>query len=662
MKKLLVLTVCAFLAFTSFAGNVTVPVNTNYLVGTSAPYTSLTPGDTLFFTAGHYDYIYLKNFTMGTLSKPIIVIPKGGEVIINTTFSYGMKVGGCTYMHLIGGYPNYQMTGFNFTADTAHCGFQVRGVTSGAGVSIGDLSSYVEIDHFYIANTAIIGLFYKTDPDCTGYGQRQNFVQRNTWIHDNVIAHTGGEGMYVGSSWYTGEPYLCAGDTVSPNGDTIYPAILANAQIYRNSVWYSGWDGIQASCMRYGSSIHNNWVFYAATQDVYAQNSGYIIGGGDSCDVYDNYAWKCKEDSYDVFLSGGNFYNNEAWYSGTGGSAQYEDAIFEKDVATTPGASINFINNLVVGYKTAGLVMQTSLSANDLVENNIFINPTGVYTQFYYNNVIQRNNYENTSIASAQFADTLGNLQSTSPLIDAGYAIPYITTDFFGNQRVVGNAIDIGPVEYQGSSGDTVPSVTTASITNITQTTATGGGNVTSGGGASVTARGVCWSTTVNPTTSNSKTTDGTGTGAFTSNLTGLTANTLYYVRAYATNSVGTSYGNQVSFTTLTSALPTVTTTPVSNITQGTATSGGNVTSDGGNPVTARGFAGLRPPIPRYQTARPATEPGPVLTPAALRDLRQTRSIMSGLMPPTVWVLPMETRLPLLPHCLTPCLRLPRLP
>ena len=133
------------------------------------------------------------------------------------------------------------------------------------------------------------------------------------------------------------------------------------------------------------------------------------------------------------------------------------------------------------------------------------------------------------------------------------------------------------------------PTVTTAAVTNITQTTATGGGNVTSDGGGAVTTRGVCWSTTANPTTANNKTTDGSGTGTFTSSLTGLTANTLYYVRAYATNSAGTSYGSQVNFTTLPYPLPTVTTANVTNITQTSATSGGNVTSDGGTPVTARG-------------------------------------------------------------------------
>jgi len=94
------------------------------------------------------------------------------------------------------------------------------------------------------------------------------------------------------------------------------------------------------------------------------------------------------------------------------------------------------------------------------------------------------------------------------------------------------------------------PTVETDSVTNITQTTATSGGDVISEGGSSVTARGVCWSMTQNPTLSDSKTTDGSGTGSFTSDITGLTVNTPYYVRAYATNSSGTCYGNQVVFRT----------------------------------------------------------------------------------------------------------------
>ena len=102
----------------------------------------------------------------------------------------------------------------------------------------------------------------------------------------------------------------------------------------------------------------------------------------------------------------------------------------------------------------------------------------------------------------------------------------------------------------------TEPTVTTVAISDIDKTTATGGGNVTADGGANVTARGICWSTSQNPTISGSHTTDGTGTGSFTSAMTGLTANTTYYVRAYATNSVGTAYGEEVSFTTLPAGIP----------------------------------------------------------------------------------------------------------
>ena len=133
-----------------------------------------------------------------------------------------------------------------------------------------------------------------------------------------------------------------------------------------------------------------------------------------------------------------------------------------------------------------------------------------------------------------------------------------------------------------------VPVMTTTAATAITSTTATSGGNVTSNGGATITARGVCWSTTQNPTISDSKTSNATGTGTFVSNITGLLPGTTYYIRAYATNSVGTGYGNQVTIIT-TITLPALTTTAATAITESTATSGGNITSEGGSAVWARG-------------------------------------------------------------------------
>lgn len=95
-----------------------------------------------------------------------------------------------------------------------------------------------------------------------------------------------------------------------------------------------------------------------------------------------------------------------------------------------------------------------------------------------------------------------------------------------------------------------VPVLTTTAATNITTTTATSGGNITSEGTAEVTARGVSWSTNADPSISDPKTDDGEGTGQFVSNITGIKGGTTYHVRAYATNSVGTAYGDDITFVT----------------------------------------------------------------------------------------------------------------
>ncbi len=137
---------------------------------------------------------------------------------------------------------------------------------------------------------------------------------------------------------------------------------------------------------------------------------------------------------------------------------------------------------------------------------------------------------------------------------------------------------------------ETVPSLTTSTVSSITQTTAVSGGNVTNDGGVEVTSRGICWSTNHNPTTGSEMTEDGAGSGAFTSNLTSLTANTTYYVRAYAVNIEGTGYGNEVSFSTSAIALAVITTTEVTSIAPTTANSGGEITDNGGGEITVSGI------------------------------------------------------------------------
>ena len=132
------------------------------------------------------------------------------------------------------------------------------------------------------------------------------------------------------------------------------------------------------------------------------------------------------------------------------------------------------------------------------------------------------------------------------------------------------------------------PRVETLSATNITATGATLKGNVTSNGGATVTVRGFMYGTSASNLSQNVQ--SGSGTGNYTKALTGLSSGTTYYYKAYATNSIGTAYGDVMSFTTQTIYPPSVQTNSASNITTTGATLSGNVTSNGGATVTARGF------------------------------------------------------------------------
>lgn len=203
---------------------------------------------------------------------------------------------------------------------------------------------------------------------------------------------------------------------------------------------------------------------------------------------------------------------------------------------------------------------------------------------------------ESTSIKYMVPGNEMGDYSHQIADLAEGRTYTYEAYMICNNETVYGGERSFTTLQTPNTD---CPTVTTADVTDIAQTTATSGGNVTDDGGAAVIARGVCWSTSQNPTVNDNHTSDGNGTGIFTSNLTNLTANTTYYVRAYATNENGTSYGEQKSFTTLQNIeLPTVTTADVTDITQNTAVSGGNITDDGGATVTARGVCWSKDPNP----------------------------------------------------------------
>ena len=154
---------------------------------------------------------------------------------------------------------------------------------------------------------------------------------------------------------------------------------------------------------------------------------------------------------------------------------------------------------------------------------------------------------------------------------------------------ITGIIIAIIAVSCEKEDPVELPTLTTTEVTEITGNSVKSGGNIIDDGGDSITARGMVWNTSENPTVDNKdgSTSDGSGSGQFTSIISGLTPGKTYFVRAYAVNGAGTSYGNQVQFTT--HDLATVITAEVTGITRNSAVIGGNITNDGGSAITAKG-------------------------------------------------------------------------
>ena len=165
-----------------------------------------------------------------------------------------------------------------------------------------------------------------------------------------------------------------------------------------------------------------------------------------------------------------------------------------------------------------------------------------------------------------------------------------------------------------------LPEITTTAAGTITSTSVASGGNITFDGNDPITARGICWNTTGNPTIADQKTIDGSGKGTFNSSITALNPGTTYYICAYATNSVGTAYGNVITFKT-TATKPTLTTVAVTEITANSATSGGDISNDGGATVSARGVCWSTNPNPTTDSFKTTDGAGPGTFSSALTNL-----------------------------------------
>jgi hypothetical protein len=421
-------------------------IDKNYIVGSAY---NIQPGDVVCFEPGTKDFIQLKDIH-GTADKPITFINKGGVILINTDHYFGIKIGNCSHIIFRGD-----------GSSKEDYGFQIKKVTGGAGVSVDDKSTDVEISHIEISNTAIGGLYAKTDPTCDNYQDvdRDHFTMYNFSFHDSYIHDVADEGMYIGNSHYSGY-------TLTGCSTFVYPHTLRGVKIYNNIVENTGWDGIQVSSADSGCQIYNNRIHFDSQSEAPGQMSGMLIGGGSKCSVYNNQITDGKGDGIDVFgLGNMEIFNNLIVNAGmnyqAGDPTKLKHGIYVGTVTTEQNAVLGIYNNTIINPKSFGITLtNTQIYKNRIINNLItepgkfeengdgaFINSNISETRFEkYNNFKTNDNQE---VHFVSFNSGNYDLQGDSPAVNFGIDLTSegITFDILNRDRPFHQYFDAGAYE-----------------------------------------------------------------------------------------------------------------------------------------------------------------------------------------------------------------------
>ncbi len=405
------------------------------------------PGETVCLLAGEKDFLLIKN-VHGTASHPVTFINKEGAVIINTEHYFGIKMANDSYVKLLGN----GRQGIDY-------GIQVQRVANGAGISVGEMSTDIEIAFVEVANTAIAGVYAKTDPSCDNFeATRGKFTMRNFWLHHCYVHNTADEGLYIGSSKYTGQ-YLPDCDT------TVLPHVIEGVKIFNNIVENTGWDGIQVSSATVNCSVHDNRIKFDSQAEYPGQMSGILLGGGSKCKTYNNTISDGKGDGIDVFgLGNHDIFNNLIVRAGQtynpGNPNDFKHGIYVGNVVTEQGALLGLYNNTIVEPKSFGVTLANDDMSRIFVLNNIITTPGQLPVagnQAYINvntssGVEAQNNFLKPSNAQVKFVDDVnGNfdLQPSSAAVNFGQDLTSqgVIFDILNRSRPFHTFFDAGAFE-----------------------------------------------------------------------------------------------------------------------------------------------------------------------------------------------------------------------
>ena len=418
---------------TPLPGGQTSTANCTYTVKTSdwqVDGTTFSPGSVICIPAGTRGALVFKNLK-GTASNPIIIVNKGGRVIfqVASTASYAFKTQNCQNIKILG----------NGAAGIKY-GFAVNG--GNIGMTMDDLSSDFEIANVEVLNCGFAGIMAKTDPSCDVATQRGHFTMRNVSLHDNYIHKTGGEGVYIGNSFYA--------EGVSASCGKVMPHDVVNVKVYNNEVDSTGCEGIQVGSATSGCQVYNNAVRYPGRSPFASgQNNGIQLGEGTGGKCYGNLVQNAPGNGIILLGYGDNLlYNNIIINSG-------ENGIFA-DSRYTPGPNYQFINNTIISSAADGIKLNSDLiPMNTVINNAIVKSGTGVAIHKKNNNVklTASNNYTGNDAGALKLFNIASNdfhLQGLSPLINAGVSTSTygVIVDYYNKARPAAGAYDIGAVQH----------------------------------------------------------------------------------------------------------------------------------------------------------------------------------------------------------------------
>lgn len=364
------------------------------------------PGDTICIAAGNRDYLYFSDIE-GSPAQPIVIINRG-KVIIDTDHYFGIKFSNCRYFVLSG----------NGSASDYY-GLQIKRVGNGAGITIDNLSSDAEVAYVEVSNTAIGGIYAKTDPDCSFVATREKFTLYNLEIHHCFLHDIEDEGFYVGSSKYTGQ-HLSDCDTI------VLPHLLHGVKIYNNLIEHTGWDGLQVSSSPVDCEIYNNIILNDSYRQTPNQMSGILIGGGSNCDCYNNTIIDGKGDGIDVFGFGNmRIFNNLIVRAGNSFHPNDPNfprhAIFIGNAPDSAFANLKIIHNTIVQPKTTGIRYFNQFTQTNLFANNIIAEPLSyaLYgAQSYINLQLDQSLFVQQSNLMVQDVQSVGFINIQEDLYD----------------------------------------------------------------------------------------------------------------------------------------------------------------------------------------------------------------------------------------------------